>query len=103
MGGDLGERRQAGSGNFGAESLIGRRSGSFRRRQEKTRGTFVICTGPLRSPESVQNWSLARSLAQTGHQVVVVVDNCRQDLVGSRHGCTVVTWPSMIPVRWQDA
>lgn len=62
----------------------------------------IICTGEPEGPKSVQNWHLARALADRGHRVEVVCDGRRTDLVGKRDGFTVSTWPSPVPARPAD-
>lgn len=56
--------------------------------------TAIICTGEPEGPKPVQNWHLARVLADRGHRVELVCDGCRTDLVGMRDGFAVATWPS---------
>jgi|688.fasta_scaffold51992_3 glycosyltransferase involved in cell wall biosynthesis len=62
----------------------------------------IICTGGPEGPESVQNWALAGELAARGHRVALVCDRRRHDLVGSRDGFDVSTWPSRLPGRPKD-
>lgn len=64
--------------------------------------TAIICTGEPEGPKSVQNWHLARALADRGHRVELVCDGCRTDLVGMRDGFAVATWPSAVPGRLVD-
>ena len=64
--------------------------------------TAIICTGGPDAPESVQNWRLARALAERGHAVTLVCDRGRRDLVGRHDGFEVETWPSPVPGSLRD-
>jgi glycosyltransferase involved in cell wall biosynthesis len=65
---------------------------------------FVICVaGGPEFPLSIQNWTLARRLAEHGHRVCIVTERQRHDLVGEWHGCQVLTWTSSQPTHLRDA
>src|SRR5262245_46967958 len=64
--------------------------------------SILICSGPLNDPQSLQFWMLGKSLAQSGHRVAIVTDQCRHDLAGRWEGCNVWVWPSRVPERLQD-
>lgn len=64
--------------------------------------SIVICTGRPDDPKSVQNWWLARTLAERGHAVELVCDGGRHDLGDVHDGITVSTWPSPVPGRPRD-
>lgn len=66
------------------------------------RFSLVLSSGPPDDPKSVQNWSLARTLAERGHAVELVCDGGRHDLAGVHEGFTVSTWPSPVPGRPRD-
>jgi glycosyltransferase involved in cell wall biosynthesis len=62
----------------------------------------IICTDGPEEPKSKQNWALGAHLAALKHDVCLVTEGRRRDLVGNWKGCRVETWPSRRPSGIRD-